>query len=324
MFVLVLANLVSLGCLVWTLRDAQLSELGADLAALNWWWVAVAILAQLSVYVCQALRWSLILVPVVHVRFLQAVRAIFVGLFASEALPFRAGEVLRCYMVSRWTGLPFSVSLSSVVIERIFDGALMWIGLQWALHSVRVPRLIAVLNDSLGVFVAGGVTLLALALFVRRPKDDPLPQGGLRRRLRILMDDLARIGHSWYLFFALLQTLPYLFLQVIPVWVLFRGYNFELPFSSAIALMLILRLAAAVPQAPATLGLFQLLTKEFLTRGFGVPDGEAARFSLVLWGAIKLPLLISGAIAVAITGAKVGELTKAAQEASVEPREAEG
>lgn len=321
MFVLVLTNLVSLGCLVWTLRDAQLSELGADLAALNWWWVAVAIGAQLSVYVCQALRWVLILASVVNLRVRQATRAIFVGLFASETLPLRAGEVLRCYMVSRWTGLPFSVSLSSVVIERVFDGLMMWIGLQWALESVRVPRRIALLNDGLGVFVAGGVTLLALAFFVRRPKDDPLPEGGLRRRLRILMDDLARIGHSWYLLFGFLQTLPYLFLQVIPVWVLYQGYNFHLPFSSAFALMLILRLAAAVPQAPANLGLFQLLTKEFLVLGFGIPNGEAARFSLVLWGAIKLPLLISGAIALAITGAKVGELTKAAQAESIEPHE---
>jgi hypothetical protein len=83
--------------------------------------------------------------------------------------------------------------------------------------------------------------------------------------------------------------------------------------------MLILRLAAAIPQAPATLGLFQLLTKEFLERGFGVPADEAARFSLVLWGAIKLPILTAGAIAVAITGAKLGELTKAAEAESGEP-----
>jgi uncharacterized membrane protein YbhN (UPF0104 family) len=179
-----------------------------------------------------------------------------------------------------------------------------------------VPRVISYLNDGLGVFVAGGVTLLALAFFVRRPTDTPLPAGGIRRRLRILMDDLARIGHSWQLLFALLQTIPYLFLQVIPVWVLFQGYDFDLPFSAAVALMLILRLAAAVPQAPATLGLFQLLTKEFLERGFDIPPGEAARFSLVLWGAIKLPLLIAGAVAVSITGAKIGELTKAAAEAN--------
>jgi uncharacterized membrane protein YbhN (UPF0104 family) len=312
----------SLGCLVWALRGARLSELGNDLAALNWWWVAVAVASQLSVYVCQALRWSLVLAPVVRDRFMHFVRAVFVGLFASEVLPVRAGEVLRCYLVSRWTGLPFSVSLSSVVIERIFDGLVMWVGLQWALSAMRVPASIAVSNRILGGFVLAGVALLALAFFVRRPQDAPLPPPGWRRRLRILMDDLARIGHSWYLLFGLLQTFPYLLLQVIPVWVLFRGYGFDLPFSAAIGLMLLLRAAAAVPQAPATLGLFQFVTKEFLERGFGLPGDEAARFSLVLWGAVKLPLLASGAVAVAITGARLSELTRAAQEESVEPHQA--
>ena len=33
--ILILTNLVSLGCLVWTLRDAQLSELKDDIASMD-------------------------------------------------------------------------------------------------------------------------------------------------------------------------------------------------------------------------------------------------------------------------------------------------
>jgi hypothetical protein len=40
---------------------------------------------------------------------------------------------------------------------------------------------------------------------------------------------------------------------------------------------------------------------------------EAARFSLVLWGVVTLPLLIGGAISLAITGVKLEELHEAAQ-----------
>jgi glycosyltransferase 2 family protein len=311
---LVFTNLLSLGCLVWTLRDARLSELQSDFATMNWWWIAAAIAAQLFTYVWQALRWNSILAPVVAVPLRQSVRAIFVGLFASEALPVRAGEVLRCYLVSRWTKLPFSVSVSSVVIERVFDGLLMWAGLQVVLERVRLPRGFGYLNDGLGVFVATGLAVMAIALFGPRPKITELPPRGLARRWAIFRDDLTRIGHSWYLWLALLLTIPYLALQVVPVWVLFRGYDFDLPLRAAVALMLLLRLAAAVPQAPATLGLFQLVTKEFLERGFHIPAAEAARFSLVLWGVIKLPLLGAGAVALGITGAKITELTKAAEQ----------
>ena len=128
------------------------------------------------------------------------------------------------------------------------------------------------------------------------------------------MDDLALIGHSRYLYFALLQSVPYLLLQAIPIWAAFQAYGFDLGFGAALALMLILRLSSIVPQAPANLGLFQILTKEFLERAYNVDSSEAARFSLVLWGVVKVMPLFAGFIALAITGAKIGELRKAAAE----------
>jgi hypothetical protein len=82
--------------------------------------------------------------------------------------------------------------------------------------------------------------------------------------------------------------------------------------------MVILRLGSVVPQAPGNIGLFQFLTKESLEKIFNVVPAEAARFSLVLWGVVTLPLLIAGLIALSITGAKIGELRSAA---GVERRE---
>jgi glycosyltransferase 2 family protein len=310
----VLLNLVSAGCLVWTLRDARLSELKDDFAAMNWWWVGFATLMELSVYLWQALRWSLILLPVASLRFSHAVRAIYAGLFASEVVPFRVGEVLRCYLVSRWTTLPFSVSLASVLIERVFDGIWLWLGLVVTLKYVRLPRQVAFLNDGLGVFVLGCAALLALALFQPKELRAIPPQRGWRHKLAVLMNDLAQIGHSWYLLVALVQSVPYLLVQAIPIWALFQGYRFSLSVGAAFALMVVLRLVSIFPQAPANLGLFQFATRELLQRGFGVLPAEAARFSLVLWGVVKLPLLIAGFAALAVTGAKIGELKKAAEE----------
>jgi hypothetical protein len=91
------------------------------------------------------------------------------------------------------------------------------------------------------------------------------------------MDDLAQIGHSRYLYLALLQSLPYLLLQVIPIWAAFQAYGFDLGLGAALALMLILRLASIIPQAPVNVGLFQILTKQFLERAYDVDPSEAAR-----------------------------------------------
>jgi|SRR5579862_1618680 len=310
----VLANLISLGLLVWTLRDANLGDLRDDIVALNWWWVALAVVAELSVYLWQAERWRLVLRPVASLQFGQAVRAIFVGSFASEVLPVRGGELLRGYMVSRWTELPFSVSLASVLIERVFDGICLWLGLLVALKYVALPADLKYLNDGLGVFVWAGTVLLALALFRPRIPRDEFPERGWGRRLAVLMDDLALIGHSRYLFFALAQSLPYLFLQAIPIWALFQAYGFDFGLGVALAIMLILRLASILPQASLNLGLFSFLTKVLLDKTFNVVPDQAARFSLLLWGVVKLPVLLAGFAALAITEARIGELRKAAHE----------
>ena len=317
--VLVLTYLASIASLVWTLRDAQLGKLLADIAALHPAWIGLGVASMLSVFFVQGLRWTLILAPVAKLRTLPATRAVFVGLFASEVFPVRAGEVIRCYLVSRWTNLPFSVSVASVLIERLFDGLLMWVAIQYALRSIHVPRNIELAADSLGAFVLAGIVVLGFALFRPKLQHKRMPHGGWRKRWFVLQEDLALIGHSRYLWAALLATVPYLLLQVVPVYVLLQEYNFGLSFGTALALMMLIRLAAALPQAPATLGLFQLLVREFLERGFGVMPDEAARFSLVLWAMIKIPILIAGALAVAVTGTKISELTKAAHDARTQP-----
>jgi uncharacterized membrane protein YbhN (UPF0104 family) len=141
------------------------------------------------------------------------------------------------------------------------------------------------------------------------------PREGWRKHLAVLMDDLALIGHSRYLYIAFLQSLPYLLLQVIPIWASFKGYGFDdLSLGMAFALMVILRLGSVVPQAPGNLGLFQFLTKECLLRIFHVDSAEAARFSLVLWGIVTLPLLVGGFVALSIEEADLIQLKREAQE----------
>ena len=313
---LVVTNIISIGCLIWSLRDVRLGALLDDLKAMNWWWVALAVVADISVYCWHAWRWSLLLHPIEPVSFWRTLRAIYVGIFANEVLPFKVGEILRCYLISRWTALPFSVSLSSALIERLFDGIWLCLCLMVTLRIVRQPghmRLLVGSEYVLAILVLSGVALLAIAMFRRHHAHALLEGGTWKRHLRVLIDDLSLIGHSKYLYLAFLQSLPYLLFQVIPIYASFRGYGFDdLALADAFALMVILRLGSVVPQAPGNLGLFQFLASESLIKIFNVVPDQAHRFSQVLWGIVTLPLLIGGVVALSVTGARIGELRRAA------------
>lgn len=312
----ILVNLLSVAGLIWALRDARLGDFKDDLATMDWKWVALAVVIQLAVYLLYAVRWILVLRPVVRIGFWQSVRFVYVGLFGNELLPFKVGEILRPYLLSRETQLPLSVSFSSILIERIFDGIWLCFALAVTLQFVHFPRQFRYLVDGawvLAAIVLGGTVLLAIAMFKKRGRA-AIMQTGWRRHWAVLMEDLALIGHSRYLYLAFLQSMPALVLQVIPIWAAFKGYLFDLSILDAFALMITLRLLVALPQAPGNIGLFQLLTREVLIKIFHISSGDAGRFSVVLWGIVTLPLIAGGWIAVWAEEADIFELRRAAED----------
>ena len=314
---LVVINIASLASLVWALRGAHLAELKDDLAEMNWWWVGLAVVADVCVYLWHGLRWQILLRPVVRLKYWEPVRAIYVGLFANEVLPFRAGEVLRCYLLARNPLLPLSVSLTSALIERIFDGIWLSVCIILMLRYTTIPHSLRYLVDGaygLGIAVLVVAVVLSVIMFRRHKTRAALAgETGWRRQLHVLIDDLEIMGHSRSLWTSFMQSLPYLLLMTVPIYGAFRGYGFDLSLGVAFVIMVVLRLGTVVPQAPGNLGLFQLLVRETLEKVFNVVPAEAARFSLVLWGIVTLPLLIGGAISLAVTEAKLSELQEAAK-----------
>ena len=314
---LVVINVASLASLAWALRGAHLGELKEDLLEMGWWWVALAVVTDVSVYLWHGVRWQTLLRPVARLKYWEPVRAIYVGLFANGVLPFRAGEVLRCYLLARNPRLPLSVSLTSALIERVFDGIWLSLCIILMLRYTVFPHSMRYLVD--GAYVLG-ITVLVLAVVLgvimfRRHETRAALAGetGWRRQLHVLIDDLEIIGHSRSLWTSFLQSLPYLMLQTIPIYGALRGYGFDLSLGVAFVLMVVLRLSTVIPQAPGNLGLFQVVVRETLVKVYNVVPAEAARFSLVLWGIMTVPLLIGGAISLAVTEAKLSDLHEAAQ-----------
>lgn len=312
---LAITAVISVACLVWVLHDIDAASLGQEIAAMHWGWVTVAVLSDIAVFLWQGWRWSLLLRPLAEVPFWRSVRAIYVGLFANEVLPFRTGELIRCYLQARWSSLPFSVTLSSALIERIFDGIWLIIFLYVTVRFVELPRAMIDGGIVLTFVLVFCALLLAAAMFHKQKAREVMKTNRILSKLTVLLDDLHIIGHSKYLYFSAFASFPYLLMQIVPIYALLKGYGIDLSLGASAAIMVILRLGSVIPQAPGNVGMFQALAVIGLQL-FGVEQGLAKRFSLVLWGVITLPLLITGFIALAITGLKLGELRRHVQSGS--------
>lgn len=315
--------IVSVACLAWAVHGVSWTELWEEIRELDWRWVAVGAIADLLVYVVQGWRWSLLLLPVAPVSTSSSIGSIYVGLFANEVLPLRAGEVIRCFLMARWSKIPISVTLASALIERIFDGVLLIAGLFLSLRylhhfplrpgQAKAVQIIITGSVLLAVLLLICAALLAVAMYWREQTLDALLGVRLFSWAHVFIEDLHRIGHSRFLYFSAAVSVPHLLIQIVPIYAIMQAYGFDgVSWAQAGALMILLRLGSVVPQAPGNVGLFQVLSTLGLTL-FGVPGAMARRFTLILWGVVTLPLMIVGFFALVASGSKMGDIQREAQ-----------
>ncbi len=317
-----LGYLVSIASLIWVYWGFDWKTEVPKFAHANWWWVSLALLSDVAVYFCQGWRWSLLLRPVARVRWLRSTQAVFIGLLANEVLPFRTGELVRGYIQSLWARIPFSVVVSSIVVERLFDGIIVVAGFYVATFFVEVPRYLRDVSLSLAVILAVAALLVVVVMFLKQHAHAAVLRSRWAAMLWHVVEGLHEMGNSRWFYAAALVSLLYLALQVVPVYALMRAYNLDLSIGVAAVVLVILRIGTVVPQAPGNVGGFQFFTVVAL-RLFDVDKSAATSFATVLFATVTVPLWIGGAIAAATAGVRLKDLQRQAN-ATMQSSAAEG
>jgi uncharacterized membrane protein YbhN (UPF0104 family) len=313
--VLILTNLVSVICMIWVLNGAGLQHIWGEVRHMRWHWVELAVACNLCVYLLQGWRWKLLLAPVQRVRFAHAAQAIYVGMFANEVLPLRAGELIRCFLLSKSSDVPLSVTFASALIERIFDGVWLMACFFYCLHMGRLPRVLLNGGYILGVMIVIVSIILGFAMFAKRQSIDVFFGYPWPRWFNTLIEDLHLIGHSRYLYFSFLVSGAFILSQMLPIYTLVIANHLAVRWTASFTMMVLLRLSSIVPQAPGNLGSFQWVTARTLIM-FGLAAGHAKRFSLILWAVVTIPMILAGFVALALAGINMTHLHKEATAAA--------
>jgi uncharacterized protein (TIRG00374 family) len=299
---------IATACLVWVFHNVHPRQLLASMFIANWGLVALAIIADILTYVLQAFRWKLLLTPVGRLSALRAAQGIYAGLFTNELVPLRFGELVRAFLVSRWLSSRFTAVLPSMMIERFLDAIWLGVGIALAAIFVPLPKDLVEAGE-----ILGGIVLLAALLFlwvVFGMKKEPECSEGASsprvlswpRRFGLqLASGLRDIGISYPLYLAALLSVGMLAFQALALWFMLLACRIDLPLGGAAAVLLVVRLGTAIPNAPANVGSFQFFTVLAL-RLFGEDKTVAAGFSMVYFLALTVPLWILGLLAISRTG----------------------
>lgn len=299
---------LSAGCLLWVLHGYPLGEVIPAVRSLEWKWVTVAVVADLAVYVSHGWRWNTLLAPVARLKLWRTVQAIYVGLFANEVLPLRTGELIRCYLLAHWNDLRPSLGFASAAVERLIDGLWMLAAFLITAGFVKgIPRDLIILMQILGALLLLGAALLFWIVFHKHHAHAVVSESRWSSTLRHVVEGVHLMGNPRTLGMTSLISLLYLVLQIVSVYALMKAYGLDLSFWVAGGVLTIVRLGTVVPNAPGNLGLGNAACVVAL-RLFDVETNDAKTFSILLFGALTLPLIAGGAIATALTGLNLGEL----------------
>jgi uncharacterized protein (TIRG00374 family) len=298
----ILGYVIAVLCLLWVFHDVRLQDLFRSVPSMNWWWVAAAVLFDVLSYLCQGLRWSMLMHPVGRVGTLRATQAIYAGLFVNEILPMRVGEVLRIYLMSRWTSVTFTAVISSILVERFFDA--VWLALAFGItvFGVPLPKYLVDAEEILGFGALAATAVFIYLVFYKQSGEKALPSDD-RRRSGILgwlyggilkmADGIRDIGRSKYLYSALGISMLLLLGQILSYWFVMLAYGLKLSFWHGAAIFLIVHVGTAIPSAPSNLGTYQFFTVVGLTI-FGVDKTLASGFSMVVFLILTIPLWAIG------------------------------
>ena len=155
---------VALAALFLVFRGFDYRQLAHDVRTLRWGWVSLGIVLNLTVYIIDSWRWQILLSPAEEAPFGECTKAVFIGLVANGLLPAKAGEVIRCYLLSFWTDTPLSLALTSDAIGRVMDG--IWMVLAFYLFTAGMTNIPRQFEDGAVALSVGIALLTAMLLFV--------------------------------------------------------------------------------------------------------------------------------------------------------------
>lgn len=316
---------VSAAALWYTLRGIDLGEVWNVLERSNWMLLVGSALVATLVFPLRALRWRVILEPVVDIPFGPLFRATTIGMMVNNVAPARAGEVARAFAVTREVrALPFSTAVASLAVDRIIDAVIIVILLVVSILASDIPT-----DTTIGTWsvarmtqVAGGIALVALVgvvVLAFRPSLATSVFDATVGRLAPRLHEKTRpLVDSLLSGFSSLRS-PQRFAKIMgwgmAMWLVnalafhiaFIAVGIDVPFAAAVFVQSLVALGVAAPSTPGFIGVFEFVATKSLAF-YQVPADLAFSWGLGFHFVSFIPVTVIGLWYFSRLGMRFGEL----------------
>lgn len=317
---------LTIGLLWWAFHDVKWDSAWDSVRGANPVLVCASVVLATLIFPLRAFRWRPILDPVAPgLPYGTLWRATAIGMMANTLLPARLGELVRAFMLSRETTVPFSAAFASLVVDRVFDAVVVLLLLATSILDPRfagnaanetIARTEVIMGITVAVIVMIGLALYAVVffpdrlirvfeLFARRVAPRFEERG--RQLLRSFADGLGVLRHPGRFSVVFLWTLAHWLVQGLAFYTMFEALGIVVPFTAAFFVMGLIVVGVAAPSTPGFFGLFEASAIVGL-QFYGVEHDLAAAWALSFHILSLIPIVAIGLYYLARTGLRLGDL----------------
>ncbi len=294
---------ISIVCLILAFKGISFREVAEALRGADYIWLVPGVGLIVAGQLGRAIRWGVLFHPRRDLPLGRLFSILSIGYLISNVLPARLGDFARAYLISEFEGISGARSLSTVLVERVFDAFMVVVFLLALIPFVPLPREIAWSGFVVGVALV--VVLLGLMTLSWQQERGLRWLRRIVRRIPMLdADAWTQRAGSLIDGFALLRArgpLGEVIGWSLIIWVTTAGAYFMLmqpfalglPFTAAVLVLATVGVSAIIPSSPGYIGVFHAATLLALAP-FRVAKSPALSYAIVLHGVNYLTLLLLG------------------------------
>lgn len=324
--------LISVIFLWLALGGLKLDQVWLNIRSANYWWLLPSVLVYFLAVWARTWRWGYMLRPLKKVSTQRLFPVVVIGYMGNNIFPFRAGELLRSYVLRLREDIMISASIATVIVERVFDGLVMLAFVFVALPLTPIPgdgdgRIRTIVTLASGAFFSAMILFFILAAFpdqfyrlARWIGDHFLPQkiaNPLLEFLQRFLSGLESLRSFRSVIMIFFTSVIIWLLETVKYWFVMQAFDFQVSFFALMLMNGVVNLATTLPSAPGYVGTFDEPGIEIL-KLYGVEGNVAAAYTLVLHVALWLPITLLGGYFMFREGLSLATLSKAMRGAEEE------
>jgi len=275
-------TIIAVILLAFCFKDISLSDINELSHRANFYYLIPALLMEFILIIFKAVRWKTIVEKTKKLRILPVIPLYSAGQVINIVMPALTGQVGRLLLFSKKAGLTKTYVFSTILLEVLFD-AISLLALIFMLSMAFVfPAQYRSVKDQLG-----GLS--------RKSLRDRWPGFyiTLRKFARSFYRGIDLLRSTQYFSRTLLYSFASWLAHILVVYFLFKSFGFELPFATAIMIMVINTIALMVPITPGNAGTFEWAVVAPLL-AFKIAKADAVLYALALHILDLIPIFVMG------------------------------